>query len=52
MGSSKRDLCEFPEDVKDVMGLALLVAQFGGKHEAAKVLQALEVPPCSKSELA
>jgi phage-related protein len=39
MGSSKRDLRKFPEDVKDVMGLALLVAQFGGKHEAAKVLQ-------------
>jgi phage-related protein len=38
MGSSKRDLREFPEDVKDVMGHALLVAQFGGKHEAAKVL--------------
>ncbi len=39
MGSSKRDLREFPEDVKDVMGLALLVAQYGGKNEAAKVLQ-------------
>src|SRR5688572_24073462 len=38
MGSSKRDLREFPEDVKDVMGLALLVAQYGGKHEVAKVL--------------
>ena len=39
MGSSKRDLREFPEDVKDVIGLALMVAQYGGKHEAAKVLQ-------------
>src|SRR5260221_1054082 len=39
MGSSRRDLREFPEDVKDVMGHALLMAQLGGKHVAAKVLQ-------------
>src|SRR5271163_2199766 len=27
---------EFPEDVKDEMGTALSVAQFGGKHPKAK----------------
>jgi len=36
VGSSKRDLLEFPEAVKDSIGSALSVAQFGGKHPAAK----------------
>ena len=36
VGSSKRDLLEFPEAVKDTIGSALSVAQFGGKHPAAK----------------
>ena len=36
VGSSKRDLLEFPEPVKDGIGTALSVAQFGGKHPAAK----------------
>ena len=35
-GSSKRDLLKFPEDVRDAIGTALSVAQFGGKHPAAK----------------
>ncbi len=36
VGSSREDLLEFPELVKDNMGSALSVAQFGGKHPAAK----------------
>src|SRR5215510_12468186 len=36
VGSSKRDFLAFPEPVKDEMGNALGVAQFGGKHPAAK----------------
>ena len=36
VGSSKRDLLAFPELVKDHVGTALSVAQFGGKHPAAK----------------
>jgi phage-related protein len=36
VGSSKRDLLAFPEAVKDAVGVALSVAQFGGKHPAAK----------------
>jgi phage-related protein len=36
IGSSKRDFLEFPEAVKDEMGNALGVAQFGGKHPSAK----------------
>lgn len=36
VGSSKRDLLAFPEQVKDEIGLALSVAQFGGKHPNAK----------------
>lgn len=36
IGSSYRDLLAFPERVKDRIGTALGVAQFGGKHPAAK----------------
>jgi len=36
VGSSKRDLLGFPETVKDGIGTALSVAQFGGKHPSAK----------------
>ena len=36
VGSAKRDLLEFPERVVDEIGSALSVAQFGGKHPAAK----------------
>jgi len=36
IGSSKGDLLEFPEAVKDEIGVALSVAQFGGKHPKAK----------------
>ncbi len=36
VGSSKDDLKDFPEAVQDELGLALSVAQFGGKHPKAK----------------
>ena len=36
VGSSKRDLLRFPDQVKDEIGVALSVAQFGGKHPSAK----------------
>lgn len=36
VGSSKRDLLEFPGPVVSEIGWALGVAQFGGKHPAAK----------------
>jgi phage-related protein len=36
IGSAKRDLLEFPDAVKDGIGIALSVAQFGGKHPSAK----------------
>ena len=36
VGSSKKDFLSFPDPVKDVMGNALGLAQFGGKHPAAK----------------
>lgn len=36
LGSSKQDLRAFPEKVKDEMGVALSVAQFGGTHRKAK----------------
>ncbi len=36
IGSSKDDLLAFPEAVKDDIGTALSVAQFGGKHPHTK----------------
>jgi phage-related protein len=36
VGSAKADLLDFPEAVKDGIGIALSVAQFGGKHPQAK----------------
>lgn len=36
VGSSKKDFIVFPEAVKDEMGNALRLAQFGGKHPSAK----------------
>jgi phage-related protein len=36
VGSSQEDLQQFPEPVKDALGIALNVAQFCGKHPAAK----------------
>lgn len=38
VASSLRDLREFPEDVRQVMGFALYLAQTGGKHNCAKPL--------------
>ena len=36
VGSAKHDFLAFPASVKDEMGNALGVAQFGGKHPSAK----------------
>ncbi len=36
VSSSKKDFLRFPEPVKDEMGNALGLAQFGGKHPSAK----------------
>lgn len=36
VGSSKKDFLGFPAPVKDEMGNALGLAQFGGKHPSAK----------------
>lgn len=36
VGTAKRDLLQFPEAVQDEIGMALSVAQFGGKHPNAK----------------
>ena len=36
VGSSKRDFLAFPETVKDELGNALGLAQFGGKHPSTK----------------
>jgi len=41
IGTSKEDLKAFPEDVKDVMGYSLDVAQNGGKADNAKPLSGI-----------
>ena len=38
VGSAKRDLEAMPEDVKDVFGHAIDLAQAGSKHQDAKVM--------------
>lgn len=38
VSSAKRDLDAMPEDVKDIFGHAIDLAQAGGKHQDAKVL--------------
>ncbi len=39
VGSSLKDLRTFPDEVRDVMGFALYLAQIGDKHDAAKPLK-------------
>jgi len=39
VGSSKKDLLVMPDDVVDVFGFALHMAQIGKKHEQAKPLR-------------
>jgi phage-related protein len=39
IGSSRKDLKSFPEDVRDLFGYALYVAQMGGRHLDAKPLK-------------
>ena len=38
IGSAKRDLDAMPEDVKDVFGHAIDLAQAGGRHQDAKAM--------------
>ena len=38
-GSTKKDLLALPDEVIDVFGFALFLAQTGRKHEQAKPLQ-------------
>lgn len=38
IGSAKRDLDSMPEDVKDLFGHAIDLAQAGGKHQDARAL--------------
>ena len=39
VGSAKRDLLAFPEAVKDGIGTALSIAQFGGKHPRGEAME-------------
>ncbi len=39
LGSTKKDLTSLPDDVQDVFGFALHLAQAGGKHPDAKAMK-------------
>lgn len=39
VGSSRKDLQSLPDDVQDVFGYALYLAQTGSKHSQSKVLK-------------
>lgn len=39
IGSTKKDLKTFPEEVQDLLGYALYLAQMGGKHPDSKPLK-------------
>ena len=39
MASTRKDLCEFPEPVRDHLGYALYQAQCGGRHRDTKTLR-------------
>lgn len=39
VGSSKKDLQSLPDDVQDIFGYALYLAQQGGKHSQTKPLK-------------
>jgi phage-related protein len=39
IASSLKDMRAMPEDVRDVFGKALFMAQLGGKHDSAKPLK-------------
>lgn len=39
IGSSKKDLLGFPEEVIDIFGYAIYLAQKGTRHEATKILK-------------
>lgn len=43
MGSSKKDLLALPEEIVDVFGYALYLAQIGKKHEQVKPLQGVPI---------
>ena len=50
IGSSKKDLLFFPEEVVKVVGYALGLAQLGGKHPHAKPRKG-EGRSCGKDEM-
>ena len=41
IGSSRKDIKEFPEDIRDDFGVSLFHAQLGGQHPDAKPLHGL-----------
>jgi phage-related protein len=41
VGSAKRDLDGMPEDIKDIFGHAIDLAQAGGRHPDAKTMAGL-----------
>jgi phage-related protein len=46
IGSSLKDLREFPEEVRGEVGYALYLAQIGSKHPDTKPLKGLKEREC------
>lgn len=42
IGSSRKDLLSFPDEVKSVMGYGLYLAQVGNRHKSTTVLKGFE----------
>jgi phage-related protein len=42
IASAHKDICDFPEDVRRLMGFALFLAQTGAKHPDAKPLRGFQ----------
>jgi len=51
VGSSQKNLGKFPEEVKEVFGYALYLAQNGEKHDDAKPLTGKQFPGASTLEV-
>ncbi|WP_374670086.1 hypothetical protein [Ramlibacter sp.] len=47
VGSAKRDLDAMPDDVKDVFGHAIDLAQTGGRHIDSKIMYGLDQIPAA-----
>lgn len=46
IGSSKKDLQRLPQEIQEIFGYALYLAQIGGKHSHSKSLKGIWLCRC------